>query len=89
MNPEEVVVYSSGDGDPRLLDGRLLAVIGYGNLGSSMALNLRDSGCNVIVANIDDEYRAGLKHPREWLGLLLAVAGVLAVLMLIAFVAFG
>jgi ketol-acid reductoisomerase len=34
-----------------------VAVIGYGNLGRSLALNLRDSGLAVVVGNIPDDYR--------------------------------
>jgi ketol-acid reductoisomerase len=34
-----------------------VAVVGYGNLGRSLALNLRDSGLSVVVGNIPDEYR--------------------------------
>ena len=39
------------------LDGQTVAVLGYGNQGRAQALNLRDSGVNVIVGNRDDEYR--------------------------------
>jgi ketol-acid reductoisomerase len=39
-----------------LLDGRTIAVIGYGNQGRSQALNLRDSGLQVLVGNREDEY---------------------------------
>jgi ketol-acid reductoisomerase len=39
------------------LDGQAVAVLGYGNLGRSMALNLREAGLSVTVGNIDDEYR--------------------------------
>ena len=39
------------------LDGKTVAVIGYGNQGQAQALNLRDSGVQVIVGNRDDEYR--------------------------------
>ena len=40
------------------LDGKTVAVIGYGNQGRAQALNLRDSGVRVIVGNRDDAYRA-------------------------------
>ncbi len=33
-----------------------IAIIGYGNQGRAQALNLRDSGLNIIVGNIHDEY---------------------------------
>lgn len=53
-----VTFYHEADADPEALGGARVAVIGYGNLGSSMALNLRDAGLDVVVGNIDDEYRA-------------------------------
>jgi ketol-acid reductoisomerase len=40
------------------IEGLTLAIVGYGNQGRSQALNLRDSGCDVVVGNIDDAYRA-------------------------------
>src|ERR1051325_6291507 len=39
------------------LKGKTVAVLGYGNLGRAQALNLRDSGVQVIVGNRDDAYR--------------------------------
>jgi ketol-acid reductoisomerase len=45
------------DGDPAALKGERLAVLGYGHLGRSAALNLRDSGVgSLVVGNIADEY---------------------------------
>ncbi len=41
--------YSETDGDLSRLDGKTVAVIGYGNQGRAHALNLRDSGVNVII----------------------------------------
>ena len=52
-----VVFHRSGEEDPDVVSGRRVAVIGYGNLGSAMAQNLRDSGLVVTIGNIDDEYR--------------------------------
>ncbi|MDX1429140.1 MAG: ketol-acid reductoisomerase, partial [Rhodothermales bacterium] len=45
------------DEDPDLsaVDGRTVAVIGYGNQGRSQALNMRDSGLTVVVGGIEDE----------------------------------
>jgi ketol-acid reductoisomerase len=37
--------------------GKTVAVLGYGNQGRAQALNLRDSGVNVIVGNRQDAYR--------------------------------
>ncbi len=51
-------VYTSADADPTTLAGATIAVVGYGNLGSSMAQNLRAAGLEVVVGNRDDEYRA-------------------------------
>jgi ketol-acid reductoisomerase len=53
-----VTFYRQGDADPDGLSGQTVAVVGYGNLGRSMALNLRDSGLAVTVGNVDDDYRA-------------------------------
>ncbi len=38
------------------LGGQRVAVLGYGNQGRAQALNLRDSGVDVVVGNRDDEY---------------------------------
>lgn len=39
------------------LKQRTIAVLGYGNQGRAQAMNLRDSGLNVIVGNREDAYR--------------------------------
>jgi ketol-acid reductoisomerase len=44
-----VRVYYDGDADRRLLTGRTFAVIGYGSQGHAHALNLRESGADVVV----------------------------------------
>lgn len=49
--------FRAEDADRQALDGQTIAVVGYGSLGRSVALNLRDSGCQVVVGNIDDDYR--------------------------------
>jgi ketol-acid reductoisomerase len=41
--------YYENDGDPSLLKGRTFAIIGYGSQGHAHALNLRDSGADVVV----------------------------------------
>lgn len=43
-------IYRERDADLRRLKGKTIAVIGYGSQGRSQALNLRDSGLEVIVA---------------------------------------
>jgi len=42
-------MYYDGDADPAALDGQTVAVIGYGSQGHAHALNLRDSGAEVVV----------------------------------------
>ncbi len=42
------------DADIEVLDGRTVAVIGYGSQGSAQALCMRDSGVNVIIGSIRD-----------------------------------
>jgi ketol-acid reductoisomerase len=42
-------IYHDDDGDLGALDGARVAVVGYGNQGRSWALNLRDSGIDVVV----------------------------------------
>ncbi|MCX8023326.1 MAG: ketol-acid reductoisomerase [Syntrophorhabdaceae bacterium] len=45
-------VYYDKDGDIDVLKDCKIAIIGFGNQGRAQALNLRDSGLNVIVAEI-------------------------------------
>ncbi|MCS6964754.1 MAG: ketol-acid reductoisomerase [Thermoflexus sp.] len=42
-------IYYDADADLSLLNGRRIAVLGYGSQGHAHALNLKDSGCNVCV----------------------------------------
>ena len=42
-------LYYDADADLGLLDGKNIAVIGYGSQGHAHALNLKDSGCQVAV----------------------------------------
>ncbi len=41
--------YYEKDGNPDYLDGRTVAIIGYGSQGHAHSLNLRDSGVDVVV----------------------------------------
>ncbi|MEE8419761.1 MAG: ketol-acid reductoisomerase [Dehalococcoidales bacterium] len=43
-------MYYDSDCDIKLLEGKVIGVIGYGSQGHAHAQNLRDSGCQVIVA---------------------------------------
>jgi ketol-acid reductoisomerase len=49
-------LYYDRDADISILEDKRIAVIGYGNQGRAQALNLRDSGLDVLVGNRDDEY---------------------------------
>jgi ketol-acid reductoisomerase len=42
-------VYSDKDADLKYLQGKTLAVLGFGSQGHAHALNLKDSGCHVII----------------------------------------
>jgi ketol-acid reductoisomerase len=42
-------VYSDKDADLKYLQGKTLAVLGFGSQGHAHALNLKDSGCKVII----------------------------------------
>ena len=47
-------VLHDGDADPTVLRGKTVALIGYGNQGRAQALNLRDSGIDVLIGSIRD-----------------------------------
>ena len=42
-------IYSDKDADLNILQGKTVAVIGFGSQGHAHALNLKESGVNVIV----------------------------------------
>ena len=42
-------IYYDNDADLSVLKGKTIAILGYGSQGHAQALNLRDSGCDVIV----------------------------------------
>ena len=44
-----VQMYYDQDCDLNLLKGKKIAVIGYGSQGHAHALNLQESGCDVVV----------------------------------------
>ena len=45
-------IYYDKDADLKELEGKTIAIIGYGNQGNPQANNLRDSGCKVIIGNM-------------------------------------
>lgn len=42
-------IYYQSDCNLALLEGKTIAIIGYGSQGHAHALNLKESGCNVII----------------------------------------
>ena len=52
-----VNIYHEKDGDLSILKEKTIAMIGYGNQGRAQALNLRDSGLNIIIGNRSDNYK--------------------------------
>ena len=56
-------IYYDKDADISLLNNKTLAILGYGSQGHAHAQNLRDSGCNVIVAELPgtDNYQLAVK----------------------------
>ena len=42
-------IYYQEDCNLSLLDGKTIAVIGYGSQGHAQALNAKESGCHVII----------------------------------------
>ena len=42
-------IWYENDGDLSVLEGKKVAIIGYGSQGHAHALNLRDSGVDVVV----------------------------------------
>jgi ketol-acid reductoisomerase len=66
------------------LEGVRVAVIGYGIQGRAFAANLRDSGIDVCVGNIDDEYYArAVADGQTTMDISAAVARADVILMLI------
>jgi len=78
-------IYYEKDADLSLLDGRTVAVIGYGSQGHAHALNLRDSGVNVVVGlrEVDPDRAKAEEAGFEVLGLKEAAAAGDIVVMLV------
>lgn len=50
-------MYYNGDANPSFLEGKKVAVIGYGSQGHAHALNMKESGVNVVI---------GLRPGKSW-----------------------
>jgi ketol-acid reductoisomerase len=59
-----VKVYYEADADLKVLKSAKIAIIGYGSQGHAQAQNLRDSGLNVTVAEVEgtDNYNLAIEH---------------------------
>lgn len=57
MHPHALTVYEESDTDLRLIQARRVAIIGYGAQGTAHALNLRDSGVQLVI---------GLREGGSW-----------------------
>jgi ketol-acid reductoisomerase len=60
-------MYYDNDADLTLLSGKTLAIIGYGSQGHAQGQNLRDSGLNVIIAELEgtQNYKLAKEHGFE------------------------
>ncbi len=56
-------IYYDKDADLNLISGKVIGIIGYGSQGHAHAQNLRDSGCQVVVA--EAEGTPGWKNAKE------------------------
>jgi ketol-acid reductoisomerase len=45
-------IYYENDADLELIRGKLIGIVGFGSQGHAHALNLRDNGCKVVVAEV-------------------------------------
>jgi ketol-acid reductoisomerase len=61
---QQLKIYYDKDGSLDALKGKTVAVIGYGSQGHAHAQNLRDSGVNVIVAELagTHNYKLAVEH---------------------------
>jgi ketol-acid reductoisomerase len=57
-------IYYDKDADLKVLKGKKIAIIGYGSQGHAQAQNLRDSGLDVVVAELEGtaNYRLAQEH---------------------------
>ena len=56
------VIYHDEDASVDAIRSATIAILGYGNQGSAQARNLRDSGLDVVVGNLDDAYGAAARR---------------------------
>ncbi len=56
-------IYYDSDCNLKLLEGKVIGIVGYGSQGHAHAQNLRDSGCQAIVAEVEGS--AGWSNAKE------------------------
>ena len=56
-------IYYDNDTDLKWISGKVVGIVGYGSQGHAHAQNLRDSGCQVVVA--EAEGSPGWKSAKE------------------------
>jgi len=52
-----VDIFHEEDGNLSIIKDKTISIVGYGNQGRAQALNLRDSGLNIIIGNREDDYK--------------------------------
>jgi len=57
-----IEIFNESDGNLSFISSKVISIIGYGNQGRAQAFNLRDSGLNVIIGNIEDKYKEVAKN---------------------------
>lgn len=55
-------IFYDTDADLSVLKEKTIAVLGYGNQGRAQSLNMRDSGCHVIIGNKKDVFYENAKQ---------------------------
>jgi len=55
-------IFYDTDADLSVLKEKTVAILGYGNQGRAQGLNMRDSGCQVIIGNKKDAYYENAKR---------------------------
>ena len=65
---EMAKMYYENDADLSVLQGKTLAIIGYGSQGHAQGQNLRDSGLNVIIADLEgsDNWKLAKEHDEDF-----------------------
>ena len=62
-----VTIYYDNDADMKALDGKTVAILGYGSQGHAHAQNLRDSGVKVVIGELagTPNYKLAVSHGFE------------------------